>query len=264
MRSGCSPSALAYGVFAWWNAGPPDRRAHACDTAAEERRPGALPPDRERLDRGRPDRDAADLPRRRPGSERVRRRLPALVDLRRRHERPAQADACAGARGGARPRDLAHPQQGRAADDARRRARRRDRDDQRLRLPDGLLRRSRRPRPQSDPADRRDRRPRARPDRRRDAAAGAEPAARVPRRRERGRDPQRPGGDGTRAPPPAARHERGRLRRSRHRTPLHREPHPLRRGAWRLPCRPLPDASAARGPDRGARGGRRLPPRRAS
>ena len=75
------------------------------------------------------------------------------------------------------------------------------------------------------------------PDRRRDAAAGAEPAARVPRRRERGRDPQRPRGDGARAPPPAARHERGRLRRSRHRAPLHREPHPLRDGAGRLPRR---------------------------
>ena len=168
------------------------------------------------------------------------------------------------ARGGARPRDLAHPQQGRAADDARRRARRRDRDHQRLRLPDGLLRRPRRPRPQSVAADRRDRRPRAGPDRRRDAAAGAEPASRVPRRRERGRDPQRPRGDGTRPPAPAARHERGRLRRSRHRAPLHREPHPLRDGAGRLPRRPLPDASAARGPDRGARAGRRLPPRRAS
>ena len=72
--------------------------------------------------------------------------------------------------------------------------------------------------------DRRDRRARARAARRRAPADGAEPAARVPRRRERGRDPQRPRGDGARAPPAAARHERGRLRRPRHRAPLHREP----------------------------------------
>ena len=228
---------LAYGVFAWWNAGRLIGGLTHATPAAEERRPRALPPDRERLDRRRPDGDAADLPRRRPGPERVRGRLAALVDLRRRHERPAQADAGARARGGARPRDLPHPQQGRAADDARRRARRRDRDHQRLRLPDGVLRRPRRPRPQPVAADRRDRRARAGADRRRDAADGAEPAPRVPRRRERRRDPQRPRGDGARPPPPAARHERGRLRRPRHRAPLHREPHPLRDGA-RAPSSP--------------------------
>ena len=195
--------------------------------------------DRERLHRGGPARDTARLPDRRPGSQRLRRRLAALDHLRRRHERPPQADAGARARGGPRARDLPHPQPRRAADDARGRPRRRDRDHQRLRLPDGLLRRTWQQQPQPGAADRRRRRNRAGPARGGDAADGAEQASRVPRRRERRCHPQRPRGDGARAAAPRARPERGRLRRRGHRPPLHREPQALSDAA------PAPSSAAS-------------------
>ena len=129
---------------------PPDRRPHPRRAAQQGRRPRAVPARRERLDRGGTARDAAHLSRRRPSAERLRRGLAARVDLRRGHDRAAAADAATRARGGARPRDLPHPQPRRAADDARSGARRSDRDDQRLRLPDRVLRRRpRKPGPQS-------------------------------------------------------------------------------------------------------------------
>ena len=53
--------------------------------------------------------------------------------------------------------------------------------------------------------------------------------------------------------------QRGRVRRPRHRTPLHREPDAIVFAARRLPRRPLSDASSARGAHPGARGGGGLP-----
>ena len=158
----------------------------ACQTRHEGRAAGARARGREHVDRRRPHAHAARLHHRRPRAQRLRRGPQALRRVRRRHDGPRRADGSARARGRDGPRDLAHPQSRRAADDARGRARRRDRADGRpadARQP--VRRRPPRPqqREQRPHADHRDRGGDHRADLGGAPADGALAPPRVPRRR---------------------------------------------------------------------------------